>query len=353
MSQSVSGGILGKLTDLLQSTAYRLANTAGLAQSIKHNLGSAAPTMSDGWESRKSKGALQRLLEMGAPLQRHELGDIGVAAKALLEIFRPLPNPNRLDNLDRRITPLIIPIYGLIQRYFRASVTGLEKMPKGKALIVGNHNSGITFLEPVILGREWVFRNDGDDDFFFLVHDAMVSIPVLGNVLMKSGAVRASREAAGRIFSADRKLVTFPGGNLEAFRPWKERHQIKFHGHKGFARTAIQHGAPIVPLLCLGGHDTFFVVWQGERLARLTGVKKYLLSPSFPIFLGLPWGIGIGPIFHFPLPVKMHIELGDPIPTDHIPPGQANDPLVLQELYDTVTGRLQDMMDRKVAEQRR
>lgn len=270
--------------------------------------------------------------------------------KAMLELFGPLDNPDQLDNLDQRIAALVIPAYGLIQRYFRATVVGLEHLPEGKALVVGNHNSGITFLEPIILGRQWHCRNGGADDFFFLVHDAMVRLPVLGNLLMKSGAVRATREAAGRVFAAERKMVTFPGGNQEAFRPWTKRHEVNFHGHKGFARIAIRSGAPIVPLLCLGGHNTFFVLWQGEALARLTGAKKWLRSPSFPVFLGLPWGVGLGPIFHFPLPAKMHIELGEPIRTDHLTPEQADDPQVLQEIYDQVTSRIQRMMDRRLDE---
>ena len=264
------------------------------------------------------------------------------ALRALAEVFGPLHDPDCLTNLDPRIAPIVIPLYGVLQRYFRARVVGLEHMPEGKALVVGNHNAGITFLEPIILGREWHRRTGGEDDFLFLVHDAMVALPVLGNVLMKCGAVRASRKVAGRIFAAGRKMVTFPGGNREAFRPWTKRHEVQFHGRKGFARLAIRHRAPIVPMLNVGGHDTFFVLWQGRALARWTGAKRLLRSDSFPLFLGLPWGLGFGPIFHFPLPARMHIELGEPIPTAHLTLDEGS----VQGLYDEVLARVQAMMDR-------
>ena len=269
------------------------------------------------------------------------------AGFALLESFGPPRNADRLDNLDQNIAPFVIPIYGLFARYFRAEIVGLEHMPEGKALVVGNHNSGITFLEPILLGRAWHRKNGGPDDFAFLVHDAMVALPFLGNILMKCGAVRASRNAAARVFAADRKMVTFPGGNREAFRPWTRRHTVDFHGRKGFAKLAIREGAPIVPLLCDGGHNTFFVLWQGTWLAEKLGVKRYLRSESFPVFLGLPWGVGVGPVFHLPLPAKMFIELGPAIPTDHIPPDKADDPETVQALYDEVEGRVRAMMARR------
>jgi 1-acyl-sn-glycerol-3-phosphate acyltransferase len=269
------------------------------------------------------------------------------ALDALLEVFGPQLDPD-LDNLDNRIASWAIPAYGVVQSYFRAKVHGLERIPAGKALMVGNHNSGITFLEPIILGREWLRFTGGPDALRFLVHDAMVKIPVLGNLLMKSGAVRASREAVSQAFEAGHKILVFPGGNIEAFRPWKDRHKIVFRGHKGFARMALLHGTPIVPVMNLGGHNTFMVLWRGEPLAKLTRTDKFLRSPSFPLFLGLPWGIGLGPIFHFPLPAKMTIEIGEPIPVDGYGPDAVNDQAAVDELYEQTVAQLQAMMDRHV-----
>ena len=272
-----------------------------------------------------------------------------VALGALTEIFGPRFDPDSVDNHDQRIAAVAIPVMGLIERYFRAEVHGLENIPPGKAILVGNHNSGITFLEPILLGRAWHKQNGGPDDLRFLVHDAMVALPVLGNLLMKCGAVRASQAVVGRAFSAGRKIMVFPGGNYEAYRPWTDRHQIVFGGHKGFVRMALRHRTPLVPVLNLGGHNTFMVLWRGEPLARWTGVRRYLRSESFPIFLGLPWGIGVGPIFHFPLPAKMDIEVGPPIPVDGYPPDAAEDPVLVEALYHRVVETLQEMMDRRVA----
>lgn len=278
---------------------------------------------------------------------RPDLEQITFALTALTEIFGPNMDPDGVDNLDLRIADVAIPAMGLIERYFRARILGLEHLPPGRALVVGNHNSGITFLEPVLLGRAWYRANGGADSFRFLVHDAMVTLPVLGNLLMKCGAVRASRRAAEQVFAAGGKIVVFPGGNREAFRPFYQRHQIQLGGHKGFARMALRHRAPVVPMLNFGSHDSFAVLWRGEPLARLLGTDKLLRSPSFPLFLGLPWGLGLGPIFHLPLPVKMTIELGPPIDPDAMGLENAEDPEQVQVFYEAVETTLQQMMDRR------
>ena len=271
------------------------------------------------------------------------------ALSALTEIFGPGFDPDSVDNHDQRIAAVAIPAMEIIKRYFRAEVHGLENIPSGKAILVGNHNAGITFLEPILLGQAWHKKNGGPDDLRFLVHDAMVAMPVLGNLLMKCGAVRASRKVVGCAFEAGRKIMVFPGGNYEAYRPWTDRHRIVFGGHKGFVKMALRYGTPLVPVLNLGGHNTFFVLWRGERIARLTGAKKYLRSESFPLFLGLPWGLGVGPNFHFPLPAKMDIEVGQPIPVDGYSPEVAEDEEVVDMFYRRVVDTLQDMMDRRVA----
>ena len=275
--------------------------------------------------------------------------EILTALGALAEIFGPRLDADSVHNHDQRIAAVAIPVMGLIQRYFRAEVHGLEHIPEGKAILVGTHNSGITFLEPILLGRAWHKKNGGPDDLRFLVHDAMVALPVLGNLLMKCGAVRASQEVVARAFAAGRKIMVFPGGNFEAFRPWTHRHRVVFGGHKGFIRMALRHGTPLVPVLNLGGHNTFFVLWRGETVARLTGARRYLRSESFPLFLALPWGLGVGPIFHFPLPAKMQIEVGPPISVEQYSPQDAQDEQLVEQLYQRVVQTLQQMMDRRVA----
>ncbi len=257
--------------------------------------------------------------------------------------------PASLPLIDTALVDRFVPVARAIRAYLRGRVLGVENIPVGPALLVGNHNAGITFLEPVLLGLVWHERMNGEDGFYYLAHDSLMAMPGLGPLLARGGAVPASHAAAQAIFEAGRKVAVWPGGNHEAFRPWKERHRVDFGGHRGFARLALKNRVPIVPVLSLGGHEAYFVISRGERLARLTGFKKRFRSESFPIFLGLPWGLGVGPLFHLPLPVRTLVEVGAPIPLDRYAADAHEDEATVTALSALVQDTLQGMMDRQLA----
>ena len=59
-------------------------------------------------------------------------------------------------------------------------------------------------------------------------HDAVVSTPMLGRITTRMGIVRASHDNANALFQAGRKVMVFPGGNREAFRPLQRPAQNRF-----------------------------------------------------------------------------------------------------------------------------
>lgn len=125
---------------------------------------------------------------------------------------------------------------------------------------------------------------------------------------------------------------------------------MDFGGQKGFVRLALRHHVDIVPLLCLGGHDAFYVIRCGERIAKGIGADRWLRSDAWPIFLGLPWGIGFGPLFHVPLPTKVLIEVGEKVDLSTTSPEQAEDDEFVNKIAARVEGALQAMMDQRVRE---
>jgi 1-acyl-sn-glycerol-3-phosphate acyltransferase len=275
-----------------------------------------------------------------------------IARRLLEELFGHPLDPDELRDLDPDLARVLMPTLDLLRRYLRAEVRGLEKLPEGPALLVGNHNGGITFLEPLLLGKAWYDKTGGRMDIHALGHETLFKIPGLGNFIALLGTVSASHENAAQVFASGQKVWVFPGGNYEAFRPWTERHRVDFGGHSGFVKLALHQGVPIVPVLSFGGHEAFFVLTRGESLARLAGTDRLLRSRAFPIFLGLPWGIGVGPIFHLPLPVRCVVEVGEPIVLSEFSPDDADDDEIVRVLYTRVQNTLQRMMDEVVAERR-
>jgi len=228
----------------------------------------------------------------------------------------------------------------------------MDGVPRGPALVVGNHNAGITFLEPIGLGARWYLERGMNDTLHFLVHDAMVALPMLRTFLIRTGCVRASHETANKLLRRGKKVVVFPGGNLEAFRPYRNRYKITFGGKKGFVRLALREHVPIVPVVLVGGHETFFVLRDGQRLARILHLKKLLRSETCALFLGLPWGVGFGPIFHLPLPARSQVRFLDPVSLDGYQPSDVGNPLAVDEIYRRVTGGMQKAVDELAAKRR-
>jgi 1-acyl-sn-glycerol-3-phosphate acyltransferase len=246
-------------------------------------------------------------------------------------------DPDDPANLDTRVIELLrAPVERLLCTYFRAEVFGLDQIPHGPAVLVGNHNAGITALEPFILGATFYRERGTGEKLHFLVHDKMVELPLLGELFCRLGGVRASPENALRVLESGGKVVVYPGGNREAFRPFSRRHQVDLAGRTGFIKLALEAGVPIVPLVHVGGHETFFVLHSGRGLARLLRLDRLIRSETCALIIALPWGLSVGPVFHLPLPAKSVTQIGAPIVLE----GSALDPIYLQ-----VIQAMQRMMD--------
>ncbi len=155
----------------------------------------------------------------------------------------------------------------------------------------------------------------------------------------------ATHDGRGIAAVSGKKVFVFPGGNLEAFRPYRDRYKITFGGKKGFIRLALRERVPIIPVVLVGGHETFFVLHNGEALAKLLRLKKLVRSETCALFLGLPWGLGFGPIFHLPLPAKSQVRFLKPISLKKYSPKDIKNEKAVDEIYEKVTSSMQAAVD--------
>jgi 1-acyl-sn-glycerol-3-phosphate acyltransferase len=240
----------------------------------------------------------------------------------------------------------------LSRLWYRLKVDGIEHVPAGGALLVGNHNSGTMFLEALGTYARY-YRARGTQELLAgLSHDAVVDAPLLGRLLVRVGALRANHKTAAAAFTAGRKVVVFPGGNREAFRPWHRRHEIDLDGRYGFVRLALRHGVPIIPVVFVGGQSGLIILSDGKRLARAIGADRWLRSDTWPLMLALPWGLALGPVPHIPLPVRCHSRFLPPISVEGYTAEDADDPEAVRTLHAEVVERMQEAMDSMVAERR-
>lgn len=200
-------------------------------------------------------------------------------------------------------------------RYHRLEVRGLEHVPRGPAVLVGNHSGGGAPVDGLFLARYYA-RFGFDEPVHVLAHDFFFRTLRAGPLLSRVGVLPATPEGAARALDRGRKVLVFPGTDHDALRPFSARKEVRLNGHKGFARLAVAHGAPVVPVVSAGGHESFVVLAQGKKLASLLGVDRRFRWHSFPIVACLPWGLAIGPMAYapyLPLPAKITVQIEPPI----------------------------------------
>src|SRR3954464_13331741 len=175
--------------------------------------------------------------------------------------------------------------------YFRAEVRGLDNIPaEGPVLLVGNHSGGTLIADTFVFAQAFYDHFGPLRRFHQLVHDLVFKLPGARASLSRWGGVPASPENMARALERDAALLVYPGGDHETYRPTWESSKIDFAGRTGFARLAIEHGGPILPIVASGDQENALLLSTGRRLARTLRVDRAFRIKVFPAVLGPPVG---------------------------------------------------------------
>ncbi|MCA9546625.1 MAG: hypothetical protein KC613_19605 [Myxococcales bacterium] len=253
---------------------------------------------------------------------------------------------------DRLIERLSTQIGPWLARYFRADVRGLENLPAGAALLVGNHSGGMATPDSFTLGAAICARHGVAHVPYGLAHQAAIKAPGINPLLVRLGGVRACHENAGKVFALGRKVLVYPGGDVDAYRPWGRRDQVVFGGRRGYIRLALRHGVPVVPVVSDGGHAVFRVLSDGRRLARWLRVDRTFRLKVLPVTLSVPWGLTVGPVMPLPPPVRITTVLLPPVAFDRAGAQAAADDAYVAACAQRVEGLMQATLARLAAERR-
>jgi 1-acyl-sn-glycerol-3-phosphate acyltransferase len=257
-------------------------------------------------------------------------------------------DPDRLDARDPRFIARLLPIGRAVARhYLRVVQDGTEHLSREPALLVGNHNGGISGPDLVCtLAMLWD-RLGVEAPLYALAHDfAMRQLTPLGRLLQKVGAVRACPENALRVLAAGGQALVYPGGDIEAYRHSARQDEIVFGQRTGFVRVAQQAGVPIVPIVAHGAHRSAYIFDDGAWIARLLRLEKWGRLQLFPLALALPWGLAVGPWTpYLPLPFQIRLRVLAPIR-----PAADDDPAAVREEVRARMQRALDDMAREAAD---
>jgi 1-acyl-sn-glycerol-3-phosphate acyltransferase len=232
--------------------------------------------------------------------------------------------------------------------YFRAEVKGFDRIPEeGPVLFVGNHSGGNMTPDSMVFMLAFNTYFGVERPVYALAHSLVTSWPIIGKLASKWGIITAGPKAAKAALEMGNSVLVYPGGDVDTHRPWTARHEIRFDGRKGFLRLAKEAGVPLVPVVSVGGQDTYFPLSDGRKIAELLRLNRLARLKVMPVSLALPWGLNVGDFLgHIPLPAKIRMEVLEPIDIA----GRFGDDMDSDEAYDYVTGRMQESLSALAAD---
>lgn len=223
-----------------------------------------------------------------------------------------------LTDRARRVEAIRKAIFGLADTVKPAVdltgiyVDGLDGLPRdGRFLLVGNHT--ISGWAEIVAIPYFVYRELGTRVRGLATRQLADAGGVVRDVLEAAGAVVGDPETGAELMRQNETVLVFPGGGRDMLKFKGEEYALLWEGRSGFARLAIAHEYPIVPVGLVGGDDVYrsFVERDGtwERMTRNLGQRLHGVSG-----VGLPLVRGLGPTL-IPRPQRMYLRFGSPIDT--------------------------------------
>jgi 1-acyl-sn-glycerol-3-phosphate acyltransferase len=227
----------------------------------------------------------------------------------------------------------------VVNTYFRGEVRGLDNIPDGASLLVGNHSGGTLIADTFVFAGEFYNHFGPERRFHQLAHDIAARMP--GTGIPKWGTVVASHDNARAAFDLGAPVLVYPGGDYETYRPSWHSDQIEFGGRKGFIKLALERGVPIVPVVAIGGQETALFVTRGQRVAKALRFDRLTRIKVLPVQIAPPWGVTLLDMpTRIPLPAKITVEVLEPIDLkERFGPDPDH-----EEVYEEVTGEMQEAL---------
>jgi 1-acyl-sn-glycerol-3-phosphate acyltransferase len=231
-------------------------------------------------------------------------------------------------------------------RYFALDMRGLEHVPAKPVMMVSNHSGGTSIPDVWGFGYAWYQHFGNSRPIHPLAHEVVMSTKATARFFGRIGVLRAGRGVAKEVLTNwGRDLLVMPGGDVDTWRPYKDRYTVRFGGRTGYARTAIQAGVPIVPVANAGAHSTLMVLSDGQRLAKWMRLPQLTRASVWPVHLSLPWGLAIGPWPHLPLPGTLRYRVGAPIYPPPLAPGEEPSEEIVLAMDAAVRAAVQALLD--------
>lgn len=189
----------------------------------------------------------------------------------------------------------------LYRQYFRVEAHGLEHVPAGRVLVVGNH-SGQVPIDASMVGAAMFLDGTPPRIPRAMIERWVPSLPFVSTLFARVGQVLGTPENCRRLLADGEAVLVFPEGVRGINKTLSQRYQLQEFG-QGFMRLALETNTPIVPVAVVGAEEQYPVLYNAKGLAKVLGLPAVPVSPMMLA----------GPLGALPLPVKYRIYFGHPI----------------------------------------
>ncbi len=235
--------------------------------------------------------------------------------------------------------PFLMPSALLYRHWFRVETHGIEQVPAGRVLLIGNHAGNTFAFDAAMLSMAMLLEADPPRAVRGMAEYYLPTLPFFGTFMHRVGSVVGTPENCAQLLEDGEAIMVFPEGTRGFVKTYDKRYQLQRFG-LGFMRLALETDTPIVPVGIVGSEE------QAPGLADLKGIGRLIGAPAFPITPLFPW-LGLGGFV--PLPVKFRIRFGTPLHFD----GDANaEDSEIERQVDVVRGSIRGLVDESLAERR-
>jgi 1-acyl-sn-glycerol-3-phosphate acyltransferase len=220
----------------------------------------------------------------------------------------------------------------LYRHYWRVTTHGIDELPPGRGLLIGNHSSQLAY-DGVMVATAMLLEAEPPRAVRAMIEKFFQLQPFLNVFMARTGQLTGLPENCTRLLEEDQLIMVFPEGARGGGKTVWERYQLKPFG-QGFMRLALKTRSPILPFGFVGGEEVCPALVDLKPLARLLGMPYLPITPTL-----LP----------LPLPAKCSIHFGEPLVFEGT--GNEEDAEILDKV-EVVRERIAALLEQGLAERR-
>lgn len=204
---------------------------------------------------------------------------------------------------------MLLPIAFVYRYWLRVETHGIDHVPPGRVLLIGNHAGNTFAWDAAMLSMAMLLDAEPPRAVRGMAEYYLPTLPFFGSWMHRVGSVVGTPGNCAQLLERGEAIMVFPEGERGFVKTYAERYQLQRFG-LGFLRLALETETPIVPVGIVGAEEQSPGLVRSRTLGRLIG------APVAPITWTMPW---LGLAGFVPLPVKFRLRFGAPLRFDGDP----------------------------------